>query len=99
MRLLSLMAVALLGICILGSNPLQGAEPSPAADIEVPLWSGKAPGSLGDEPKDQPKITVRLPESAATGGCRMELGVIDTLSGKVASATLPLELLQPLAAR
>jgi hypothetical protein len=45
------------------------------------------------------RYVVRLPESAATGGCRMELGVIDTLSGKVASATLPLELLQPLAAR
>jgi hypothetical protein len=45
------------------------------------------------------RYVVRLPESAAAGGCQMELGVIDTLSGKVASATLPLELLQPLAAR
>ena len=45
------------------------------------------------------RYVVRLPESAATGACRMELGVIDTLSGKVASATLPLELLKPLAAR
>ena len=45
------------------------------------------------------RYVVRLPESAAAGDCRMELGVVDTLSGKVASATLPLELLQPLAAR
>jgi hypothetical protein len=45
------------------------------------------------------RYVVRLPETANAGGCRMELGVVDTLSGKVASATLPLELLQPLAAR
>lgn len=45
------------------------------------------------------RYVVRLPETATAGACRMELGVVDTLSGKVASATLPLELLQPPAAR
>jgi len=45
------------------------------------------------------RYVVRLPETAADGACRIELGVTDTLAGKVASATLPLELLQPLAAR
>jgi hypothetical protein len=45
------------------------------------------------------RYVVRLPETAAAGACRIELGVTDTLAGKVASATLPLELLQPLAAR
>lgn len=44
------------------------------------------------------RYVVRLPETSATGACRLELGVTDTLSGKVASTTLPLELLQPLAA-
>ena len=45
------------------------------------------------------RYVVRLPETAAAGACRIELGVTDTLSGKAASATLPLELLPPLAAR
>lgn len=45
------------------------------------------------------RYVVRLPETAPGGACRLELGVTDTLSGKVASTTLPLELLQPLAAR
>lgn len=45
------------------------------------------------------RYVVRLPETAATGACRIEIGVTDTLSGKVASATLPLELLRPLATR
>jgi hypothetical protein len=45
------------------------------------------------------RYVVRLPETAAAGACRLELGVTDTLSGKTASATLPLELLPPLAAR
>ncbi|MFM7137541.1 MAG: hypothetical protein ACKO1M_10805 [Planctomycetota bacterium] len=45
------------------------------------------------------RYVVRLPETAAAGACRIELGVTDTLSGKVASATLPLELVSPLAAR
>jgi len=45
------------------------------------------------------RYVVRLPETSTAGGCRMELGVVDTLSGKVAAATLPLELLKPLAAR
>jgi hypothetical protein len=45
------------------------------------------------------RYVVRLPETAAAGACRLELGVTDTLSGQVASATLPLELLPPLAAR
>jgi hypothetical protein len=45
------------------------------------------------------RYVVRLPETAAAGACRVELGVTDTLSGKVATATLPLELLPPLAAR
>jgi hypothetical protein len=45
------------------------------------------------------RYVVRLPETAAAGACRIELGVTDTLSGKAASATLPLELLTPLAAR
>ena len=44
------------------------------------------------------RYVVRLPETAAAGACRIELGVTDTLSGKTASATLPLELLTPLAA-
>jgi len=45
------------------------------------------------------RYVVRLPETAAASACRLELGVTDTLSGKTASATLPLELLPPLAAR
>lgn len=45
------------------------------------------------------RYVVRLPETAAAGACRIELGVTDTLSGKAASATLSLELLPPLAAR
>jgi hypothetical protein len=43
------------------------------------------------------RYVVRLPE-ATTSACRIELGVTDTLSGKTASAMLPLELQQPLAA-
>ena len=45
------------------------------------------------------RYVVRLPETAAAGACRVELCVTDTLSGRTASATLPLELLPPLAAR
>lgn len=45
------------------------------------------------------RYVVRLPETTATGGCRIELSVTDTLSGQVASTTLPLELVEPLAAR
>lgn len=45
------------------------------------------------------RYVVRLPETATAGACRIELGVTDTLSGRTASATLPLELLPPLAAR
>jgi hypothetical protein len=44
------------------------------------------------------RYVVRLPEAVA-GACRIELGVSDTLSGKTASAVLPLEVRQPLAAR
>lgn len=44
------------------------------------------------------RYVVRLPETTAAGPCRIELGVTDTLSGKVAVATLPLEVLpQPAA--
>lgn len=39
------------------------------------------------------RYVVRLPETTAAGPCRIELGVTDTLSGKVATATLPLEVL------
>jgi hypothetical protein len=45
------------------------------------------------------RYVMRLPETAVIGACRIELDVSDTLSGKTASATLPLELLPPLAAR
>lgn len=60
------MACSLL-IGAFASHAALANEPAPA-DIELPLWSGKSPGSLGDEPKDQPKITVRLPESATPTG-------------------------------
>ena len=37
----------------------QETAPDASKDIEVPLWSQGAPGALGKEPKDTPKITVR----------------------------------------
>lgn len=39
------------------------------------------------------RYVVRLPEQAAVGPCRIEVDVTDTLSGQVAKATLPLEVL------
>ncbi len=39
------------------------------------------------------RYVVRLPEQAPAGGCRVELEVTDTLSGQVATASLPLEVL------
>jgi hypothetical protein len=39
------------------------------------------------------RYVVRLPETGVAGACRVELQVTDTLSGQVATATLPLEVL------
>ena len=43
------------------------AEDKPA-DLEVLLWEGGAPGALGEEPKDKPKITVRKVKSNGPTG-------------------------------
>lgn len=45
------------------------------------------------------RYVVRLPDTVAAGACRVDLGVTDTLSGRIAEATLPLEIVPPLAAR
>jgi len=45
------------------------------------------------------RYVVRLPETTVAGPCRLELGVTDTLSGKVAAATLPLDVMPSPAAR
>jgi hypothetical protein len=39
------------------------------------------------------RYVVRLPEAVAPGGCRVDVTVTDTLSGNVATASLPLEVL------
>lgn len=59
-----------LGLCgMLGSAAWQttasGAEPN---DLEMPLWADGAPGALGKEPKDTPKITVRKVDSSKPTG-------------------------------
>jgi len=52
-----------LAVSIFGSA--HAAEPAsePSADSEIVLWEGQAPGALGAEPKDVPKITVRKVDS------------------------------------
>lgn len=44
-------------------DPDTQTTPKPVAPPPqvVPLWSGKAPGALGDEPKDKPQVTVVRP--------------------------------------
>jgi acetyl esterase/lipase len=39
-----------------------------AARPPIPLWSGAAPGALGDAPEDAPHITPYIPERADAGG-------------------------------
>jgi len=49
-----------LGLFSILPNPTKAAEPN---DLELPLWADGAPGALGKEPKDNPKITVRKVDS------------------------------------
>lgn len=37
------------------------------------------------------RYVIRMPESLPPGGCRLAVAVVDTLAGRTASATLPLE--------
>lgn len=37
------------------------------------------------------RYVIRMPESAPPGGCRLAVAVVDTLAGRTASTTLPLE--------
>lgn len=41
-------------------------NPAPAVtDLQtIPLWEGRAPGALGDEPRDRPTLTVYLPRGS-----------------------------------
>ena len=48
------------GTCVFGAEPFE--------DITVPLWSQGAPGALGSESKDIPKLTVRRVVSDAPTG-------------------------------
>jgi len=59
--------LVLLALSILGLGGALGGE-AQAKDIELSLWPEGAPGALGKEPKDMPKITVRLPESSTPTG-------------------------------
>ena len=45
------------------------------------------------------RYVIRIPETVSVGKCRVVLKVTDTLAGKVAETSLPLEILPPLAAR
>lgn len=46
------------------------------------------------------RYVIRMPESAHPGGCRLAVAVVDTLAGRTASTTLPLEVVpQQVAAR
>lgn len=49
---------------------VDAADPATLAleDLEVALWAGGAPGALGTEPKDIPKITVRRVDSSGPTG-------------------------------
>jgi len=50
----------ILGLFSILPNPTKAAEPN---DLELPLWAEGAPGALGKEAKDIPKITVRKVDS------------------------------------
>jgi acetyl esterase/lipase len=41
----------------------------PSGNYNIPLWEGRAPGALGDDPLDKPFLTVSLPpENKRNGG-------------------------------
>ena len=59
--------ILLFGLAVfLAWEPLSAAEPKPGE--AVLLWENGAPGALGQEPKDQPQMSVYLPPpEQATG--------------------------------
>jgi acetyl esterase/lipase len=43
------------------------AQPAPPQDPQtIPLWNGPAPGALGSEPRDIPKLTIYMPRRTNT---------------------------------
>jgi len=56
-------------LALMSSSLLAAQAPSDAAaDAEViPLWPGRAPGAVGDEPADRPELAVVRPEGQASG--------------------------------
>lgn len=61
---------AIVAATVFGIGAVRAADPAGTAwdDLEVNLWSDGAPGALGSEPKDIPKLTVRRVESATATG-------------------------------
>src|SRR5215469_8232694 len=58
------LSLALFAVLTLRSQP----NPLPIQDGQVmPLWSGAAPGALGNEDQDMPTMTVYLPRNTPAG--------------------------------
>lgn len=58
------LSLALLAVLTIAAQP----NPLPVHDAQVmPLWSGAAPGALGNEEEDTPTLTVYLPRSTPVG--------------------------------
>ena len=50
---------------------LNSAEATAAPAAAIPLWSGPAPGALGERPQDTPTLTLFAPDAAKRNGATM----------------------------
>jgi acetyl esterase/lipase len=68
------LAAATVSLVLLGGVlPLRAAEPvkAKAEPKVVPLWTEKVPGAVGEEDRDQPTLTIHLPEASKATGTGM----------------------------
>jgi acetyl esterase/lipase len=65
MKLLRDLLIVGSGVCFLAASVFAGPE------TPIPLWSGGAPGALGDAESDVPTLTAFLPEASKSSGAAM----------------------------
>ena len=68
--LFTVVALLALPVAIEAADPTPAPEPV-QAEAAIPLWTGHAPGSLGERPQDMPTLTAFLPDPAKRNGASL----------------------------